>query len=284
MQRAEEKAATARDRARATRVPTAAVLVLACVMCGAPSWAEEHDAPGAEKEAAQAEDKAEALALLKGMSDFLGGQRSFRYVAVQGYDSVQVTGQKLEFGQASVVTLRRPDRLRFELLRRDGEVRNLFYDGERISMSFPARDAYASVLREGGLESALDFITNDLDTPVPLAELLRADLYAQVSDGVDYGFVVGDARIVTHDCTHVAFARDGGVDVQVWIQKGPQPLPRRIVFTYDDEPGAPQFWSQFLEWELGVEAPDALFEFTPPEGYERLDFAVRAAPAAEEAP
>jgi hypothetical protein len=63
-----------------------------------------------------------------------------------------------------------------------------------------------------------------------------------------------------------------GVDFQVWVAQGSQPLPRRIVITYKDEPRQPQFWADLSNWNLAPEVSDALFTFTPPEGADRIPF------------
>jgi hypothetical protein len=54
-------------------------------------------------------------------------------------------------------------------------------------------------------------------------------------------------------CDHLAVRTAGGVDFQVWIAQGDEPLPRRIVITYKDENGQPQFWADFSNWNLAPE-------------------------------
>ena len=63
-----------------------------------------------------------------------------------------------------------------------------------------------------------------------------------------------------------------GVDFQVWVAQGEQPLPRRIVISYKDEAGQPQFWADLSDWNLSPEISDALFTFTPPAGANRIQF------------
>jgi hypothetical protein len=48
---------------------------------------------------------------------------------------------------------------------------------------------------------------------------------------------------------HLA-ARTDSVDFQVWIPETGDPLPRRIVLTYKDEPGQPQYRASFSDWNL----------------------------------
>jgi len=49
-------------------------------------------------------------------------------------------------------------------------------------------------------------------------------------------------------------------------------LPRRVVITYKEEPGQPQFWGDLSSWNLAPELSDTLFTFTPPEGADRIQF------------
>lgn len=57
-------------------------------------------------------------------------------------------------------------------------------------------------------------------------------------------------------CDHLAVWTAGGVDFQVWIAQGSEPLPRRIVITYKDEHGQPQFWADFSNWNLSPDLSD----------------------------
>jgi hypothetical protein len=85
-------------------------------------------------------------------------------------------------------------------------------------------------------------------------------------------------------CDHVAARTSTGVDIQVWVAQGSEPLPRRVVITYKDETGQPQFWADLSNWNLAPEVSDALFTFTPPAGADRIQFLTvvgkAAAPAA----
>jgi len=73
-------------------------------------------------------------------------------------------------------------------------------------------------------------------------------------------------------CDHLAARTAGGVDFQVWVAQGDEPLPRRIVITYKTENGQPQFWADLSKWNLAPDVSDALFAFTPPNGAERIQF------------
>jgi hypothetical protein len=239
----------------------------------------EEAASRASNLAAMQEARDEALALLKRSSDFLAKQKQFRSRAVIGFEVLQPTGQMLEFGGERTVTLRRPDRLRFEGRNRDGEDRIVLFDGTSIAMVFPSEKAYAAVERPGDLDQALDYMIDELNAPLAMADLFYTDLYTNVGHKIEFGLVVGDSLIGERLCDHLAFSSED-LGVQMWIEKGERPLPARIVFTYKLEEGKPRFWAQLLEWELDPETPDSLFAVVPPEGAERLP--VRVVDAAQQ--
>ncbi len=46
-------------------------------------------------------------------------------------------------------------------------------------------------------------------------------------------------------CNHLAL-RSEKEDVQVWIARGDEPVPCRIVITYREIEGQPQLWAQMI--------------------------------------
>ncbi len=263
---------------RATHWRAASGLLLTSLLVASPARAEQGE-PGSDEAAratarqdARRADTAEALALLEGMFDYLNALTRFAFVAHIGYDAVQTTGQKLEFGGRRRLLVRRPDRMRVEARNREGELTELFFDGERISVSLPSENAYASVEKTGTLEEAIDYLEQDLSEPVPLLDLVHTGLYGQVAERVRYGLHVGEETVAERRCDHLAFQGDE-LDFQIWIEQGERPLPVRLVITYKQRDGSPQFWAQWTHWDLVPDARDELFEYAPPEGAERLPFA-----------
>ncbi len=56
----------------------------------------------------------------------------------------------------------------------------------------------------------------------------------------------------------------GVVDFQVWIADGDAPLPRRIVMTYKNDPGQPQFSADFVDWDMKPRISQQTFAFELP--------------------
>ena len=71
---------------------------------------------------------------------------------------------------------------------------------------------------------------------------------------------------------HIA-ARNANEDFQVWIDVGDVPALRRLVVSYRQEAGHPQYWAYFTDWEFGVKPDSRTFVFQPPAGAERIRLA-----------
>ncbi len=212
---------------------------------------------------------ADAVVSLKRSADFLAAQQSFSFHTEIAFDVLQPNGQMLEFGGTRDVLMRRPDRIRIQAVDGDGDVKELFFDGQSILLDMPGEDAYASVEKPGTVYAAMDYLVEDLGVPGPLEDFVSenyaADLEADLKSGFYLQRVLFDDRI----CEHLAF-RTAEVDVQLWVQEGEQPVPCRVVITYKKADGHPQFAADFHEWNFSPEVDDERFTFAPPESAERL--------------
>jgi hypothetical protein len=213
-----------------------------------------------------------AMAILKNMSEYLARAERFSVTIRDGYDAVQQSGQKIEFGDLRKVTVSRPDRLRIEVERSDGEKGLVIFNGKDITVYTANKNVYATVSMPGTLDQAIKYAIDDLKIRVPLAMMLLSTLPSELDKLVVSADYVETTTITDVPCDHVAVRTDKGVDFQVWVAQGSEPLPRRVVITYKDETGQPQFGADLSNWNLAPEVSDALFTFTPPDGADRIQF------------
>jgi len=215
----------------------------------------------------------EAQQLLKASTDFLASQKQFSAETRNTLEVVLTSGQKIEFNHTARVSAQRPNKLRAE---RTGDLVNqvFFYDGKSLTLHNPQDKAYAQVAAPDTLEAMLEFARTKLDIVAPAGDLLNKNAYDILMDGVTDGFVVGKAVIEGARCDHLAF-RAPHVDLQVWIQEGAQPLPRKLVITTRDLPNAPQFAVTMTQWNLKPTFGAQTFTFSPPAGAKKIDFLAR---------
>jgi hypothetical protein len=216
----------------------------------------------------------EAQRLLKASTDFVASQQKFSAETRNTLEIVLLSGQKIEFNHTARVAAQRPNKLRAE---RSGDlVEQLFvYDGSSLTLSNPAENVYAQVAAPGTLDEMLDFARETLDIVAPAGDLLYANAYEILMEGVTDGFVVGKAVIEGVRCDHLAF-RAPHVDLQVWVQEGAQPLPRKLVITTRDLVNAPQFAVTITNWNSNPAFDAQTFTFTPADGAVKVEFLPRS--------
>jgi len=246
-----------------------------------PAWAMGQEAEaGAAEPSVQDELDPEAVDAMRRAMRFLAEAKSLRVKSEAGFDVVQFSGRKLEFGKSAVVTIRRPDKLRAVSERRDGRRHGVVFDGKHVTAYTPGDKVYAIVALSGDLDKAMDYIDDELEIPLPLADFLYSDPGSVFVEKVDSALYMGDAKIEGVECEHLALSNEV-VDYQIWIAKGSKPLPQRIVITYKNSPGQPQYWSS-MEWEINPKVSDSEFVFDPPKDADQIQFAPRWPAAATE--
>ena len=261
---------------------TAALLLAAGPACA------QQPAPGkqAPAAAAETETQAQARAILMRMGDFLGGAQRFSVSVRAGYDAVQKSGQKIEFGDMRKVTLSRPDRLRIEGERSDGAKTLTVFTGKEIVLIDETSNVYATAPQPGGVDDTIVHFVKDLGMRLPLAVLLVSQLPAELKDRVRSVEYVEKTNLHGSTSHHLA-ARTDMVDFQIWVADGETPLPQRVVITYKKAQGEPQFRAQLSDWNLAPALDDSTFLAKPPDGAQKVAFAAqlaRVSPAARKPP
>jgi hypothetical protein len=152
--------------------------------------------------------------------------------------------------------------------------------GKEITVYTAKKNVYATVSKPGTLDQAIKYAVDDLKVRVPLALMLLSTLPSELDKLVVSADYVETTTITDVPCDHVAARTSTGVDFQVWVAQGSEPLPRRVVITYKEETGQPQFWADLSNWNLAPKVSDALFTFAPPNGANRIQFLTAAGNAA----
>ncbi len=256
---------------RIFRVAGAAAFLLAAGGLQAQAPTPGMKAPAA---AVATESQVQANAILMRMADFLATTQSFSVSVHGNYDAVQASGQKIEFGEARKVTLSRPDRLRLEGESSDGARTLTVFNGKEIMLVDAARNVYATAPQPGGLDDSIVHFVKDLGMRLPLAMLLVSQLPAELKGRVKTIDYVEKTSILGAPSHHLA-ARTDTVDFQIWVADGDKPLPQRVVITYKQAAGEPQFRAQFSDWNLAPAVSDATFQVAPPAGAQKIAFAAQ---------
>ncbi len=208
--------------------------------------------------------------ILRDWSEYLAGAKTFTVTVEVAEDVLLAHGQMIQYGGVSKVVVQRPGSVRVQFRGEERQSNVVIHDG-RCTLYNVASDIYATTEVPTLLDDAIDKIVEKYGLNVPVADILYQDPYAAVIGAVDYAYVVGRANIDGVDCHHLAFAQET-IDWQVWIQAGPEPLLRKLVITYKDDTGWPQYTARFPQWDLNPRLSEHYFEFEPPASADKVDF------------
>lgn len=216
----------------------------------------------------------EARAILMEMAAFISRAPAFSVTLRSAYDAIQEDGQYVEFGERRHILLQRPDKLRVETVRSDGEHNLVLFDGEKIT-GFKADDnIFAQVENPGTIDETLIYLVRDLQFKLPLARMLHTGFAQQLEKMITAVSYVEENVLFDVVTDHLA-VRAENIDMQLWVAQGDEPLPRRIVITYMNAQGQPQFRGDFTDWSIEPKVAADSFTFTPPADAEKVPVIAR---------
>lgn len=205
--------------------------------------------------------------LLLSMAKKVAETKQYSVSMHMGYDVVQESGQKIEFSEIRKIIIDRPNYMRVDSEQSDGDISQFIFDGKAITLFSATENVYAQTDLPGDLDSAIRYAVSKMGVRVPLARLLTTTFPADLEKlTVDVDYVEHNTLGAT-PTDHIA-GQSQDVDFQVWIAANL--LPRRIVMTYKNAPGQPQFWAEFSDWNLKPKISANAFAFTPPKGAEKI--------------
>lgn len=221
----------------------------------------------------------EASAALMHMGQTLRGaeQFSFQVRTIRVY--AEANNEPLHIFHTIKVVAHRPNRLLVDVNGDDG-ANKLIFDGKTAIAYSAARNKYATIpVPEGTIQGMLQEAVGRLGVDFPLADFLTEAPNKAFLTGVTSGRVVNTVTIDGAPYLHLFFFQPPGIELELWLEKSEQALPRRLIVTYRDLPGQPNFIAEFSDWNFNVHPADADFAFQPPPGAEQVALAPEA-PAA----
>jgi hypothetical protein len=218
--------------------------------------------------------------VLEKMCDFLKSQQQFSFKAEVADDQVYYGGKKLQYGMDMEIMVRRPDHLRVNA-QGDRVDKQLYFDGKTITLYDKDHNVYGTMTVPADIEGALEKANKEFGLRVALTDLASPKLCELLTQRIQHALYVGLSKVRGVPCHHLSLDSEE-VQLQVWLEAGDKPVPRKIVLTHKRLTGSPQWSAYISEWNFSPQLSDELFAFTPPEGAEKIKFLpVQAARAAK---
>jgi hypothetical protein len=211
----------------------------------------------------------QALDLLKAMSHKLATAKSFKFRARDTIEAPGGSGQLLNFFADSEVAVVRPDKVSVKV-RGDAPPFDFYFDGTKMTVYEPTAKLYASEDAPKTIDELLPSAAKRAGLLLPFADVLYADPYAALTQGMTSAFYAGHSVIGGAKCEHLAVAAPG-IEWQIWIDAKTS-LPCLVMGSMHDVQGAPRFSVAFSDWELDAPLAHHPFSFARPADADLMDF------------
>jgi hypothetical protein len=202
-----------------------------------------------------------AIDAIKEMSNFLMTAKTLAIKSQGSLDVVTNDGQRIQLDGTTNYKIRRPG----FVIDYDSDIksRRFIYDGKTFTVYSPKLGFYSSVPAPATNREVMDTMYNKFGIRLPLEDLFRWDdgSTADRIKALKSAYEVGSATVDGVPTDHFAF-READVDWEVWIQKGDQPWPRKVVIVDRTDAARPTFTAR-LNWEMNPTFSDADFAFVP---------------------
>jgi hypothetical protein len=212
-----------------------------------------------------------AIDILKAACSRLAAAHTMAFTAVVAYESPSRLGPPLVYTTKSEVTLQRPDKLRVITLG-DGPASEFYYDGKIMMAYAPAENLVAVADAPPTIDAALQAAYSSADIYFPFDDVIVADPYKDISDGMKRAFYIGQSQSIGGTTTDMVAYVTQGVFVQAWIGAEDK-LPRMLRAVYLDDPLQLRHGLELTNWQLDVIIPDGAFGSTKASSATRIKFA-----------
>jgi hypothetical protein len=256
----------------------APALAQAAKSAAPPAKAPAQPAPAPADDEAEPVVEPEAAALLKAAWEWLAAQESYAFHADVEYDEVYGEETRVRVSGRADALVRRPDRFKV-FFEGDRGRKTYYYDGKSFVLADLRSRTWAQAPVTGTNDAAVEKIVGSLGVQLPLSDFLVTSAAYDASE-LRAAYVVGESRVAGKRCHHLLVLLDD-VDIQVWIEADGNPLFRKLVLTYREQPGMPQFEANFTEWYPSTKLSDYVFTHLPGEDDRKVEL---AAPVAEPEP
>ena len=211
-----------------------------------------------------------AIEILKAASDRLAAARSMRFTAVISYESPSRLGPPLVYTTTSEVTLQRPDKLRV-LTPGDGPAGEFYYDGKTMVAFAPAENLVAVADAPPTIDAALKAAYDAAAIYFPFTDVIVADPYKDIADGLTQAFYIGQSRVVGGTTTDMVAIVNSWVFEQIWIGADDK-LPRKGRAVFLADPSQLRHEMELSNWQLDPPVPADAFASSSASSATRIAF------------
>ncbi len=212
-----------------------------------------------------------ALGILKAACDRLAAAHSMEFTAVVTYENPSRLGPPLAYTTKSEVTMVRPDKLRVITLG-DGPRSEFYYDGKTVTAFAPIENLVAIAPAPPTIDAALEEADHSAAIYFPFSDVIVADPYKDLAEGLRVAFYIGQSVVVGGTTTDMVAYVNDNVFLQIWIGADDK-LPRMLRAVFRDDPSRLRNQLDLSDWKINPEIPADTFSSSKAAAAKRIAFA-----------
>ena len=194
-----------------------------------------------------------------------------QFTAVVTYENPSRLGPPLAYTTKSEVTMERPDKIRVITVG-DGPASEFYYDGKTMTAFAPVENLAASAPAPPTIDAALKQADQLAAIYFPFSDIIVADPYTDLSQGLKSAFYIGQSVVVGGTTTDMVAYVNDNVFLQMWIGTEDK-LPREIRAIFRNDPLRMRNELDLSDWKINPEIPAGAFSSAKAMSAKRIAFA-----------
>jgi len=221
------------------------------------------------REAAEPEIPSKVEAVLQKMSRHLDAAKALELKADVLFDDLIDAGVYIQRSSTLDLAVDRSAGLH-AVLDTEEHLRKLWIRGKTATLFDVDANIVSTASVPGKIGPALDLLMKKFDVSLPLGDFVRRNPYKALTANLGGAIHAGYAEVEGVRCHHLVFTQSN-IDWQLWVDAGPQCIPRRLLITYKLLPGCPRYMATITELNLHSSLPAEVFKPAVPDDAERID-------------
>lgn len=201
----------------------------------------------------------QAAEIIQNMSYFLGSKEEYTFKAEVMFDQLINSNRKIQYSAEEKVYLKKKGNMTIEYVSDLGGYK-LWYDNGTLTMLELPTNLYSITTVPATTDQALTTLKEKYNFTPSLSDFLFINTFRALTKNVTSGSYFGNSKVFGVRCDHLAFVQQD-IDWQIWVESGKRQIPRKLVITYKQLPGQPQFIAIMRDWV--IDKPITGFAFQP---------------------
>ena len=189
-----------------------------------------------------------AAEALQNMSYFLGSKDEYTFKAEVMFDQLVDSNRKIQYSAEEKVYLKKKNNMTIEFISDLGGYKLWFDNGKLTVLELPT-NLFSTATIPATIDQALANMKEKYNFTPALSDFLFINTFRELTKNVISGSYFGTSKVFGVRCDHLAFVQQD-IDWQIWVEIGNRQIPRKLVITYKELPGQPQFIAIMKDWVI----------------------------------